>query len=121
MMKKNMWSRWILALAVVWPFMAAARDRVREKENFDFDWKFILNADDRANAGMQVSEAGWQDVQLPHDWSISQNFDPKLSGSNGHLPGGIGWYRKTFRVDKKDKGSVSPCCSTAYTAAATCM
>ena len=104
MMKKNMWSRWILALAVVWPFMAAARDRVREKENFDFDWKFILNADDRANAGMQVSEAGWQDVQLPHDWSISQNFDPKLSGSNGHLPGGIGWYRKTFRVDKKDKG-----------------
>ena len=104
MMKKNMWSRWILALAVVWPCMAAAHDRVREKENFDFDWKFILNADDRANAGMQVSETGWQDVQLPHDWSISLNFDPKLSGSNGHLPGGIGWYRKTFRVDKKDKG-----------------
>lgn len=104
MMKKRLWSRWILALAVVWPCMAAAHDRVREKENFDFDWKFILNADDRANAGMQVSEAGWQDVQLPHDWSISQNFDPKLSGSNGHLPGGIGWYRKTFRVDKKDKG-----------------
>ena len=70
MMKKNMWSRWILALAVVWPFMAAARDRVREKENFDFDWKFILNADARATAGVQVSEAGWQDVQLPHDRSI---------------------------------------------------
>ncbi len=86
MMKKRLWSRWILALAVVWPCMAAAHDRVREKENFDFDWKFILNADDRANAGMQVSEAGWQDVQLPHDWSISQNFDPKLSGSNGHCP-----------------------------------
>ena len=99
----------------------AAHDRVREKENFDFDWKFILNADDRANAGMQVSEAGWQDVQLPHDWSISQDFDPKLSGGNGHLPGGIGWYRKTFRVDKEDKGSVSPCCLTAYTAVATCM
>ena len=58
MMKKRLWSRWILALAVVWPCMAAAHDRVREKENFDFDWKFILNADDRANAGMQVSEAG---------------------------------------------------------------
>ena len=53
MMKKRLWSRWILALAVVWPCMAAAHDRVREKENFDFDWKFILNADDRANAGMR--------------------------------------------------------------------
>ena len=59
MMKKNMWSRWILALAVVWPCMAAAHDRVREKENFDFDWKFILNADDRANACRQLSAPGW--------------------------------------------------------------
>lgn len=94
----------VLALAAMCLYPASAANRGREKVGFDFGWKFILNADDRKNAEPDASEAGWEDIQLPHDWSISQNFDPKLSGSNGHLPGGVGWYRKTFKVDGADKG-----------------
>lgn len=83
---------------------AFAGDNIREKESIDFDWKFILDADDASNAAVDASTAGWEDVQLPHDWSISQQFDPRLSGSCGHLPGGVGWYRKTFTLDADDKG-----------------
>ena len=51
-------------------------------------------------------------MDLPHDWSIerlpgTENlFDPKCpSGSGGgFLPGGIGWYRKTFTLPPTAKG-----------------
>lgn len=87
-----------------WLNIPVVGGNVREKVNFDFDWKFLLNKDDTSNSSLNVSTEGWQDVQLPHDWSISQSFDSKLSGSNGHLPGGIGWYRKSFCIDKDDMG-----------------
>ena len=76
----------------------------RSKTNFDFDWKFSLNQDAPANAEKNFDDRQWQDVQLPHDWCISQEFDSKLSGSIAHLHGGIGWYRKTFVVNKKEEG-----------------
>jgi beta-galactosidase len=76
----------------------------RSKTNFDFDWKFSLNQDAPANAEKKFDDRQWQDVQLPHDWCISQEFDSKLSGSIAHLHGGIGWYRKTFVVNKKEEG-----------------
>ena len=40
-------------------------------------------------------------VNLPHDWSIEGSFRPdNPSGHQGGLlPGGIGWYRKTFNID----------------------
>ena len=44
------------------------------------------------------NDQSWEDIQLPHDWSIKLNFDHSISGSAAHLPGGIGWYRKAFIV-----------------------
>jgi len=78
--------------------------QVRTKESFDFDWKFSLNNDKEDNSTPTFDDRGWQSVQLPHDWCISQQFDSKLSGCNGHLPGGIGWYRKEFNVSGSQKG-----------------
>ena len=37
-------------------------------------------------------------VQLPHDWSVELDFDEKAGGASGYLPGGIGWYRKSFML-----------------------
>lgn len=76
----------------------------RTTTNFDFDWKFVLNADRPENKDAATDVSAWQDVQLPHDWCISQQFDSKLSGCNGHLPGGVGWYRKDFTVGKNEQG-----------------
>ncbi|HWK06742.1 MAG TPA: beta-galactosidase GalB [Puia sp.] len=67
--------------------------------SFNKEWKFRLG--DTANAQKtSFNDKGWRDLDLPHDWSIEGKFDkdnPAGTGG-GALPGGIGWYRKTFRV-----------------------
>ena len=80
-----------------------AQKEVRTKEKFDFDWRFSLT-DDRQYANPDFDDRDWQDIQLPHDWSIKMEFDFSVSGSAAHLPGGIGWYRKTFAVPASHKG-----------------
>ncbi|WP_300724629.1 sugar-binding domain-containing protein [uncultured Bacteroides sp.] len=69
----------------------------RVKASFDFDWKFSLT-DSLSYSENDFDDRNWTDIQLPHDWSIKLNFDMSISGSAAHLPGGIGWYRKTFDV-----------------------
>jgi beta-galactosidase len=80
-----------------------AQKNVRLKENIDFDWKFILD-DDAKYAEKEFSDTAWDDIQLPHDWSIKLDFDESLGGSEAFLPGGIGWYRKSFELPKSYKG-----------------
>src|SRR6185437_3762802 len=45
---------------------------------------------------------------LPHDWSIEGKFskDNPASPEGGALPGGIGWYRKTFTVPASAKNKL---------------
>ncbi len=46
---------------------------------------------------LDVADADWQKLDLPHDFAISGPFRIELSGSTGKLPyRGIGWYRKHF-------------------------
>lgn len=100
----------ILLKLIVWgvlgmiPLISFSQKNNRIKENFDFDWKFKL--EDNSNAmKMAFDDSKWDDVQLPHDWSIGLKFDMSAGGSAGYLPGGIGSYRKTFMVPKTYKGS----------------
>lgn len=74
-----------------------AQGESRLKDNFDFDWKFSLT-DSHQYADPTYNDQSWENIQLPHDWSIKLNFAPSVSGSAAHLPGGIGWYRKAFIV-----------------------
>jgi len=53
----------------------------------------------------------WKAVTLPHDWVVDLPFDGKASHSHGYKTVGwaypetsVGWYRKTFWVDKADDG-----------------
>ena len=45
-------------------------------------------------------------VDLPHDWSILQPFDPEAPAGNdgAYLPTGRGWYRKTLRLGREYEG-----------------
>ena len=81
-----------------------AQKEVRTKEKFDFNWQFSLT-DNSQYAEKAYNDKSWDEVQLPHDWSIRLDFDKNISGSAAHLPGGIGWYRKTFQIPSsyKDK------------------
>ncbi len=44
-------------------------------------------------------DKAWSDVNLPHDWSIEGPLGPEYASGTGYAPGGIGWYRKHFRLD----------------------
>jgi beta-galactosidase len=68
---------------------------------FDFDWRFFLG-DVPAAGQKSFDDSKWRKLDLPHDFSIEQAFDLKHeSGWRGaYLPGGIGWYRKTFNWTK---------------------
>ncbi|MBR5234415.1 MAG: hypothetical protein IKW03_09415 [Clostridia bacterium] len=68
----------------------------RYELNFNKGWKF--NYGDVANAqSTAYSDKSWSDVSLPHDFSIIQDFTTSgTEGESGSLPGGTGWYRKSF-------------------------
>ena len=73
--------------------------QVRSVIDFDKDWHFHLG--DTTNAQQpDFIDAGWRVLNLPHDWSIEGTFskDNPATPEGGALPGGIGWYRKTFTV-----------------------
>lgn len=65
---------------------------------FNEGWKFIL-ADNPAMKDADYDDSRWRSLDLPHDWSIEGQLSPTLASCTGFLPGGIGWYRKTFTVN----------------------
>jgi len=75
------------------------------KTKFDYDWKFKLG--DHPDAShVDYNDAGWRNLDLPHDWSIEGVFDAKnpMGKDGGYLPAGIGWYRKTVTIPAGQKG-----------------
>ncbi len=76
--------------------------------NFGKDWKFQLGEVAGAEA-VKFDDSAWRKLNVPHDWSIEGEFSEKNPATvgGGALPGGIGWYRKSFKVTADDlKGCV---------------
>jgi beta-galactosidase/beta-glucuronidase len=40
----------------------------------------------------------WEEVTVPHDWSVHMPFSKEYSSGTGYLAGGIGWYRTSFQL-----------------------
>jgi len=79
----------------------------RQTSNFDHDWRFHLG--DVAGAQAPAfADSVWRTLDLPHDWSIEGEFSEQNPAgvAGGALPGGVGWYRKTFTVPAADSGKV---------------
>lgn len=49
-------------------------------------------------------DTDWRELDLPHDWAVELPIDRKANPSQGFHPRGIGWYRRTFRVDQVHHG-----------------
>ncbi|MEM6428503.1 MAG: sugar-binding domain-containing protein, partial [Deinococcota bacterium] len=106
-----------------------------DTEDFNFDWRFQLAEAPKANdlkaddlntdvseddvSKADISEADapevaqktfndshWRQLRLPHDWSIEASYSADLEGATAYLPGGIGWYRKHFKLDKTDNEQI---------------
>jgi len=67
----------------------------RHDEDFDSAWRFSLKAPADSQR-VDLDDANWRKVQLPHDWSVEGSFNKANEGVSAYLPGGIGWYRKHF-------------------------
>ncbi|HZM06422.1 MAG TPA: glycoside hydrolase family 2 TIM barrel-domain containing protein [Candidatus Saccharimonadales bacterium] len=70
---------------------------------FDADWRFS-RGDPPGAERPEFQDASWQQVNLPHDWSIAGPFEETNSagGAGAFLPSGIGWYRKDFALQQAD-------------------
>ena len=72
-------------------------------ENFNDNWKFYLgDASGAEEPGF--NDSSWDQVNLPHDYSIEQDYTTSGEAESGYLPGGTGWYRKNFTIDSSAEG-----------------
>ena len=70
------------------------------RQKIDLGWQFCRGD----KYGELPREAKWQDVSLPHDWSITLPYDKNTPAGNdgGYLPTGVGYYKKSLII--KDTG-----------------
>ena len=73
--------------------------------DFNRNWKFILGNKPGAYA-VQLRDNNWRKLDLPHDWGVEGKFSKlhPATFSGGALPGGVGWYRKHFKLPAAVKG-----------------
>jgi len=102
-MRINNFSLLLLVLLISILSCKDQQKEVRISENFNEGWYFRLGDDAKAS-GLDFDDSGWRMLNLPHDWSIEGSFSEKnpATAGGGALPGGIGWYRKTFFLPGKD-------------------
>ncbi len=127
------WKRGLsMALAVVLTWSSVPQDallRARAQEDpaivtesgqsrtmdFNEDWRFEVwpNAgenkrtyaeNDLEIASGEYDDSAWRTLNLPHDWSIEEDFTSEVSVEYGALPTGIGWYRKKFTLPESCQG-----------------
>ena len=81
----------------------------RKTESFCDNWKFS-RGDFEGAENIIFDDSTWENVTVPHDWSICGPFskDNATRAYGGFLPAGIGWYRKTFTLPEvySDKRTV---------------
>ena len=80
-----------------------AADGARVRRGFDEAWRFHLG-DVTGGERADLNDSGWRKLNLPHDWSIEQPYSASNPSGNGYLPGGVGWYRKSFPVPEAAGG-----------------
>jgi beta-galactosidase len=87
----------LLILIAAVNVLVHANHRPQATKSFNQGWRFHLGDIPDAQRS-DLDDSQWRLLNLPHDWSIEGAFDQKNPAGfgGGALPGGIGWYRKTF-------------------------
>ena len=65
----------------------SANDSNGQIFNLNSYWKFKFKND-----------VEWKIINIPHDFSIIQQFDEKYEAQSGFLPGGVAIYKKEFKI-----------------------
>lgn len=88
---------WMLSLLAALCMLSCGSGEGRERRLFVDDWRFEL-ADVAGAETVDFDDSAWRSLSLPHDWAVEGEFsaeNPSGAGG-GALPGGVGWYRKSF-------------------------
>ncbi|MBQ8656075.1 MAG: DUF4982 domain-containing protein [Prevotella sp.] len=88
------------ALLTITSLTAAAQDDVPQRARFDQGWMFHLG-DKLLVDGKVDNRQGWEQVSLPHDWSIALPLDRDAvsAGDGGYRQNGSAWYVKQFELE----------------------
>jgi beta-galactosidase/beta-glucuronidase len=75
----------------------------RSVQDFNPGWRFF-KGDVPDGQKTELDDSQWRLLDLPHDWSIEGPFSKNNYSCTAYLPGGTGWYRKTFVVPENESG-----------------
>lgn len=78
-------------------YINSVTDPAQRVQGFNENWKFKLGEVSGANTDA-FDDSSWDVVDLPHDYSIDQDYTKTGEAESAYKPGGIGWYRKSFEV-----------------------
>ena len=92
----------IAAIILLLTLAASAKPQFGNAVKFNDNWRFMLS-DVKEGAKPDFDDSRWRMLDLPHDWSVEGLYSPDRASCTGYLPGGIGWYRKTFDVPESEK------------------
>ncbi|MEO8614128.1 MAG: sugar-binding domain-containing protein, partial [Luteolibacter sp.] len=79
----------LIAVCLSAPLLPGQEAPLREKLNFNREWKFQLGDPAKAESAV-FDDAKWENIGLPHSFSM-----PYFAAGNAFYVG-YGWYRKTF-------------------------
>lgn len=102
---------------------AAGDSSPRQRISLDEGWRFHLGdipfpvitghgpSYDHAKAGNapgaaspKFNDKDWREIQVPHDWAMELPVHPANNLAQGFRTRGIGWYRRTLKLDPSDQG-----------------
>ncbi|WP_347301505.1 glycoside hydrolase family 2 TIM barrel-domain containing protein [Dolosigranulum savutiense] len=62
---------------------------------FSSNWR-VQRGENTEASQANFDDKEWNVIDLPHDYSIDQEFSTQYEAESGFLPGGVSWYRKDF-------------------------
>ncbi len=91
----------LIALAFIVCLSNCSESKFSYDPDFNFGWKFKKGNIKNAQLP-DFNDSSWREIRLPHDWSVEASFTQEdAAGATAFLPGGVGWYRKTFFLPEK--------------------
>ena len=93
----------LFSTVLIYSDISKAQVSFGHAEKINMDWKFILS-DVEGGQMQSIDESKWDNINLPHDWSVKGQLSPTLASATGYLPGGVGWYRKTIHIPEEMQG-----------------
>ena len=80
-------------------YSSAVDSKQNRTSDFDANWKFMLSDSVQAQ-DPAFDDSAWQQGGPPHDYDLDEKYSQSNEAESAYLPGGTGWYRKSFTIDR---------------------